>query len=190
MKKFIKECFKCKKTYTSKYSFAQYCSHKCFLSTLKGRKLSKEWKEKIGKANKISVKKSWENKEYRKRMSEAHKGHKPSLETRKRMSLAQIQRVKKGENCGSNHYNWKGGRHKRAGYIYIYQPHHPQNNSGYVLEHRLIMEKIVNRFLSISEIVHHKNGIRDDNRIENLQLLPNKSYHAKCHHNGSRYCSI
>jgi len=187
MKKFIKICLKCKKTYKSRYSFAQYCSHKCYLSTLKGRKLSKEWKEKIGKSNKVSVKKSWENKEYRKRMSEVHKGKKFTLETRKNMSIAQLQRVKRGENSGPNHYNWKGGWSKRAGYIFIYQPHHPHAFKGYVLEHRLVMEKVLNRFLYPSEIIHHINGIKNDNRPNNLQLFPNKSSHAKYHHNGFRY---
>jgi hypothetical protein len=73
---------------------------------------------------------------------------------------------------GPLHYNWKGGRRKvNGGYVGIWKPEHPfADQSGYVLEHRLVMEEAISRPVRSDETVHHLNGVHDDNRIENLQL--------------------
>lgn len=84
---------------------------------------------------------------------------------------------------GEEASNWQGGRTKTTyGYIQIcvsrddfFYPMAKRNN--YILEHRLVMAKYLNRCLLPWEIVHHKNGIRDDNRIENLQLLGTQGKH-------------
>jgi len=57
------------------------------------------------------------------------------------------------------------------GYVVFYEPEHPNSTlGGNILEHRKIMAQHLGRPLSDTEQVHHKNGIRHDNRIENLEL--------------------
>lgn len=70
---------------------------------------------------------------------------------------------------------------ERGGYIVVNLPyssffypmcHHSRKNGrgGWVLEHRLVMAKYLSRCLERWEVVHHRNGVRDDNRQENLEL--------------------
>lgn len=68
---------------------------------------------------------------------------------------------------------WRGGRTRdKRGYITVLRPGHPNaGGRGHVYEHRLVMSEHLGRPLESWEAVHHKNGIKDDNRIENLRLV-------------------
>ena len=75
------------------------------------------------------------------------------------------------------HGHWNGGRTVTpAGYVLVSMlTTHPfaaqmRNRMGYCQEHRLVMAQSLGRALMASETVHHINGDRGDNRIENLQL--------------------
>jgi uncharacterized protein (DUF1330 family) len=85
-------------------------------------------------------------------------------------------------NAGADNPMWKGGiTHNTEGYILVKMPQSPMANaSGYVPEHRLVMSQHLGRPLMNDEIVHHLNGIKDDNRIENLKILT-ASAHVTLH---------
>lgn len=65
----------------------------------------------------------------------------------------------------------KDRKQKSSGYILISKPSHPNaSKKGYVLEHVFVMSERLGRPLTKKETVHHKNGIRNDNEPENLEL--------------------
>lgn len=70
----------------------------------------------------------------------------------------------------------------KDGYILIWQPKHPfRNNNNLVREHRLVYEKYYNCILLPYTQIHHINGIRNDNRIENLTPCYNGQHTNKYH---------
>jgi hypothetical protein len=59
-----------------------------------------------------------------------------------------------------------------AGYILEWNPPHPNAaKSGYVMQHRRVMAEVMGRPLTKDEVVDHINGVKDDNRPENLRVL-------------------
>lgn len=132
-------------------------------------------------------------KEMREKQSLARKGHKHSEETKKKISKA--TKGSKNSMYGKHRYgpknpNWKGGQHKtNDGRVMILARKHPyaQTHTGYVFRSRLVMEEKLDRYLDPIEVVHHINGIADDDRLVNLQLLPNQSSHAKLHYKSGHF---
>lgn len=127
--------------------------------------------------------------------SEAQKGKKlaPWLievirnrETGKVLSIETKRKISESHKRG--HYrspHWNGG--KRTGrsdkYIQIYKPDHPfSSKEGYVMEHRLVMEQKIGRYLTKEEIVHHVNKTRTDNHPDNLRIMSPRE-HATLHLN-------
>ncbi len=81
---------------------------------------------------------------------------------------AAISKSCKGKKMGCLNPRWNTGNLKHGpGYVFLRMPgHRLADSNGYVLEHRYIMEKHLNRPLSSKEVIHHKNGRYDDNRIK------------------------
>ena len=77
--------------------------------------------------------------------------------------------------------NFKGGIIKNSnGYLMIYSKNHPMaGKNGYVPLHRLVYANYLGRNLSSDEIIHHKNGNKTDNEIENLQLVNTSQHRTK-----------
>jgi hypothetical protein len=91
-------------------------------------------------------------------------------------------------HTGPTSTTWKGGRVLKQGYVHIkIYPEHPlyqamATATGYIPEHRLIMAEHIGRPLKRTEVVHHKNGIKTDNRIENLELFASFKDHGNAVH--------
>lgn len=72
---------------------------------------------------------------------------------------------------GKDHPAWKGGRTLHSGgYWQLRKPEDHPRNGKYIFEHIVVMEQYLGRYLHSNENVHHKNGVRTDNRLQNLEL--------------------
>ena len=175
------KCQNCSKTFFDSHPLRKYCSRSCS-SKLSGEE-SRAWRGGLIKKrceicnNKFEAKQNKVKSGNGKYCSRAcyYKSHKGFIPENK------------GKKCpnttGSKNGSWKGGRRKtKDGYIYIYCPSHPFKADGkYVLEHRLVVEKHIGRYLRPEEVVHHINSKRSDNRIKNLMVFKSGKEHRKWH---------
>ena len=164
------ECKVCKKEIID-YPSAnrKYCyehRHFCSQETKDkiGKIMKRIWDAKIASGYKFSVTRN-EN------ISKALTG--------KKLSKAHCKKIanRMRNKTGCLGIRWKGGRRAESrGYILVYID---KGSRDY--EHRKVMERCLGRRLKTKEIIHHINGNKSDNRIENLQLFKNKAEHARFH---------
>lgn len=108
-----------------------------------------------------------------------------TLSEKQKKHLEKLHKKYKGEY----HSSWRGGtrKHGKDGYIREKCENHPNcDDRGYVMQHRLVMERHLGRTLTRKEVVHHINGITNDNRIENLMVF-NAGEHTTLHRLGKHH---
>lgn len=105
-------------------------------------------------------------------ISEGKKGQKPAPQT----VLASVRARRKKPISGRAPVGYKVNSY---GYVMCWIP----SEQRYALEHRLVMARHLGRKLSPTEDVHHKNGVKTDNRVENLELTT-RVVHLKEHYRG------
>lgn len=88
-------------------------------------------------------------------------------------------------NTARNRASTKGWIRDPKGYILVRAPQHPMaSREGYVMQHRLVAAEMLGRMLKPNEVVHHLNGVKDDNRPENLEVMEKAEHDRKQKHRG------
>lgn len=96
------------------------------------------------------------------------------------------RRISYSIKIGYDIHNVIGKKTCDEGYVFLKMPTHPYAMSnGYVLEHRAIFESVTGVYLSGDVIIHHLNGVKNDNRFGNLQMM-GRGEHTTLHHKGSK----
>ena len=145
-------CKKIKYVIQSRVNITKYCSPECFYKTRKGSKHKQETIEKIRKA-----------------ALEQFKDGMPE-ETKDKIKQSNLEK-----HSGKNNGMWQGEKIKRRGRWYIWI------NRKRQLQSRVITEQRIGRKLNKSEIVHHINENKSDDRLENLYLFSTNGQHTRQH---------
>lgn len=165
----MNKCINCGKKISDS---RKYCSHKCYSENARIFNPSKEELKELYLNKKLSLAKIAK-----------HYNLKHHSLVQKRMNEYGIKMRGFSDGslkAGKLNGNWKGGIVSSGEYITILTKNHPKaGNKKYMKEHVLVMERHLGRYLNGEEIVHHKNGNKKDNRIENLQLCKDLSEHQK-----------
>ena len=85
---------------------------------------------------------------------------------------------------GKDNYMWKGGRTISShGYILVRvgKKHHLADVRGYAYEHRIVAEKLLGRWLKFNELIHHKDGNRQNNNPNNIEIVDSNGKHYVFH---------
>lgn len=141
--------------------------------------LSTETRAKMSAAQKKRMPLMWQNPEYRKKMSDAHRGQKPTNLAK----LAEIARSPEGRKRMSERMKGKPAWNRGKGKGFLNSNGYPTIREGFrsVLEHRVVMQQIIGRKLKPQEVVHHWDENRKNNAEENLCLLRGRGAHQRLH---------
>lgn len=148
-----KTCVQCHTQYRTYNSKRRFCSRTCFYESMRQPDARYHPHERQCKTCGKTFVFKWNGRE-------SSKGFYCSRECSSIGRKGQVP-----DQLGEKHWNWKGGRVRwPGGYIAV------RIGGKYVLEHRHVMAEHLGRDLTAAETVHHKNGDKADNRIENLEL--------------------
>jgi len=122
------------------------------------------------------------------KLTRFRKGQIPWNKGLKGICKANSGSFKKGDFAREKHPRWNGGRRETVnGYIMVNVPGHPKAYRNEVYEHIVVAEKKLGRYLEKGENVHHINGIKYDNRPENLVVCKTWAEHQEHHRKYKHY---